>query len=65
MYTLNAVILGKYSIHNNKHRVILFTREYGKFSAWYTKAMNGVDIGDIVSCGIIRDQGINRIKWIE
>lgn len=65
MYTLNAIILETYPIHERRHRMIILTREYGKITGWYTGSLHSVDIGDIVSVGISRKEGINHIKWIE
>jgi len=65
MYTLDAIILDIQSIRDKQVRLVLFTREYGKISAWIYKNISGVDIGDIAHVVIERRESINRIRHIE
>lgn len=64
MYTFDAIILDIFHIQDKKYRLILFSREFGRISAWWYKSLSGVDIGDIAQIVIERKETINRIKSI-
>lgn len=65
MYTLEAIILDIFHVQDKKYRLILFTREYGRISAWWHKSLSGVDLGDVARIVIERKETMNRIRSFE
>lgn len=65
MFKTKAIILFTQKIRDTLFRVVIFSEEYGKISAWFQKWTLSFDIGDIVSVSIERNQGKNTIKRIE
>lgn len=62
MYTLEAIVLNILQVQDKKYRLILFTREYGRITAWWYKSLSGMDIGDIAEVVIERKETLNTIK---
>ncbi|GAB0174797.1 MAG: hypothetical protein HHAS10_06760 [Candidatus Altimarinota bacterium] len=64
MYTLNAIVLSKQLIRDNQVRVILFTEDYGKITAWTKKPYSISDIGSLTEIVIERKKQENIIHSI-
>lgn len=61
MYVLHAILLSKQTIRDNQIRVVLFTREFWKITAWAKKAYVSSDIWVIVEALIERKKQENII----
>jgi recombinational DNA repair protein (RecF pathway) len=44
VYTIRAILLSKQSIRDNQIRIVLFTQEFGKITAWAKKTFTASDI---------------------
>ena len=61
MYTLRAILLSKQTIRDNQIRVVLFTQEYWKITAWSKKSYSLSDIWDVAEILIERKKQENII----
>lgn len=64
MYRIQAIILYKQIIRDDQIRIILFSEEYGKITAW-EKWNSWWDIGSRVEVLIDRKDGQNKIKKLD
>lgn len=65
MFKTKAIILQIQRVRDNKTRIVLFTKEYGKITCWYKKKWCIWDLGDIIVSTIDRHLGENILKDIE
>ncbi|MDD2565266.1 MAG: recombination protein O N-terminal domain-containing protein [Candidatus Gracilibacteria bacterium] len=63
MFSFDGVVLKKIKVKDNKHYISVFSKEYGKISAWHTESKSkiSIDIGNIYNFSSKTDNGINKI----
>ncbi len=64
MYRIQAIILYRQIIRDSQIRIVLFSEEYGKITAW-EKSQSSWDIGSRVEVLIERKNGQNQIKRLD
>jgi recombinational DNA repair protein (RecF pathway) len=63
VFTLDAIVLKKNSIKENKNIFYLFSKDFGKISVWLkeSKLKYPIDLGCIINCVIKTKDNVNSV----